>query len=77
MDQDHRRNRPRLLARASASRCALCPTDRVCAWDCVQGAGAEDIVIGAVLEQSRGWALTPHDPGTQAVQAALWALYNA
>ncbi len=77
MDQELNRNQSRLLVRASASRCAHCPTDRVCAWDCVQGAGTADIVVGAVLEQSHSWALASDDPGTQAVQEALWELYNA
>lgn len=62
----------RLLTRASESRCKHCPPDRVCAWDCVQGAGYEDIVIGAVLEQSKSWALEQPDP----VCRALWDTYN-
>ncbi len=66
----------RLLTRASEERCKHCPPDRVCAWDCVQGAGITDIVIGAMLEQSDSWALrqAPADQG--AVEQALWELFN-
>jgi hypothetical protein len=66
----------RLLTHATESRCACCPPDRVCAWACVQGAGIEDIVIGAVLEQSQDWALERRDPGQEAVHQALWETYN-
>lgn len=66
-----------LKARATETMCATCPPDRVCAWGCVQGMNHADIVIGAALEQSSGWARTHHDdPGTLATQHALWELYN-
>lgn len=68
----------RLLPRSTESRCRTCPPERVCAWDCVQGAGAADIVTGAALEQSANWALdstTP--PGTGAISRALWEVYNS
>lgn len=66
----------RLLQRASPTRCAHCPPDRVCAWACIQGAGYQDILIGAVLERSRSWALERAEPGQDAVQQALWEMYN-
>jgi hypothetical protein len=68
---------PRLLCRASESRCASCPPDRVCAWACIQGTGVEDIVIGAMLEQSQNWPLRSSDPECTAAQQALWETYNS
>jgi hypothetical protein len=67
----------RLLDRANENRCKHCPPDRVCAWDCVQGAGYEDIVIGAVLEQSQSWALEQSESAPDANRQALWDMYNA
>jgi hypothetical protein len=66
----------RLLIRPSESRCQRCPPDRVCAWACAQGAGIEDILIGAVLEQSRSWALESAEPAVKATDQALWDLFN-
>lgn len=64
----------RLLTRANECRCQNCPPDRVCAWACVQGAGTEDILIGAVLEQSRSWALQASESTEQQV---LWEMFNS
>lgn len=67
----------RLKTCASEARCANCPPERVCAWGCIQGAGHEDIVIGAVLEQSQSWALErADDPGLEATNRALWETFN-
>jgi hypothetical protein len=72
-----RTERPvRLLSRASESRCAHCPPERVCAWACVQGAGVEDILIGAVLEQSQNWALERTNLGLEETNRALWDAFN-
>ncbi len=67
----------RLLTRASECRCQNCPPNRVCAWDCVQGAGTADILIGAVLEQSQSWALETSEPGLAAANQGLWESFNA
>jgi hypothetical protein len=68
---------PRPLAHMSESRCQHCPPERVCAWDCIQGAGVADILIGAVLEQSQSWALETELPtGQEATHRALWVLFN-
>ncbi len=67
----------RLKTCSSATRCAQCPPDRVCAWACVQGAGYTDILIGAVLEQSDSWALQDAvDPGLEPTNQALWESFN-
>lgn len=66
----------RLLSRASESRCAHCPPERVCAWACIQGAGVEDILIGAVLEQSQTWTLERPEPRWEEADPALWDAFN-
>jgi len=66
-----------LLNCMNESRCQNCSPDRVCAWDCIQGAGIEDILIGAVLEQSLDWALFSEQPESQPVHQALWDSFNA
>lgn len=67
----------RLLTRANESRCQNCPPDRVCAWACVQGTSQRDILVGAVLEQSRSWAL--ESPGTESdtAEQGLWKAFNS
>lgn len=66
----------RLLTRANENRCQHCPPERICAWACVQGAGFEDIVIGAMLERGDSWALRYAQPDAHAAQQAMWELYN-
>ncbi len=69
-----------LLTQMNENRCEHCPPDRVCAWNCIQGAGIEDILIGAVLEQSQSWALdadmSNREPGQEATRRALWDIFN-
>jgi len=68
---------PTLKARARESCCAHCPPERVCAWSCVQGTSAADIVLGALLEQSDSWALRlPPEAGLEADRQALWESFN-
>ena len=43
---DHMTHRVRIRTRASQYQCETCPSERVYAWACVQGAGIEEIVIG-------------------------------
>jgi hypothetical protein len=67
----------RILTAASQFRCDRCPPERVCAWGCLQGAGIEEIVIGAalVLENAPGPAWT--DQGLLPSQEALWDSFNS
>ncbi|NLF76003.1 MAG: hypothetical protein GX573_09915 [Chloroflexi bacterium] len=67
----------RLLCRASETRCASCPPDRVCAWACVQGTSVEDIIIGAMLEQGLDWALRTSDAECATAHQALWETFNS
>lgn len=66
----------RPLTRMNEARCAQCPPDRVCAWDCIQGASPMDIIIGAALEQGESWALQAPDASRETVSQALWEMYN-
>lgn len=73
----HTPAQPDRTLRDRAARCALCPPDRVCAWCCEQGAGVEEILVGAVLATSTGWALEPgRTSADEAVSRALWETYN-
>ncbi len=67
----------RLLTHARESRCQNCPPDRVCAWACVQGTSQWDILVGAVLEQSRSWALESSGTESNTAERALWETFNS
>ena len=66
----------RPLTRMNEARCAQCPPERLCAWDCIQGASPMDMIIGAALEQSDNWALHAPDASHETVSRALWEVYN-
>lgn len=58
-------------------RCRNCPPDCICAWSCIQGAGIEEIVIGAALDEGQLWAQAQASaPGSEVVSRALWETYN-
>ncbi len=64
----------RVREAASPARCAACPPDRVCAWDCEQGLSVPDIEHGAQLLREGKLATPTLAPEAE---AALWARYNA
>jgi len=66
----------RLLDHPSECRCENCPPERVCAWACVQGMNIEDIIIGAMLEDSTNWAFQTERPEAEPVRQALWNSFN-
>ncbi|GEM_PF-2564474 len=72
--------RRQFSSRSSASphRCNECPPERICAWACVQGAGIEEIVVGAMLalEERISPAPFPCEPETQPITEAIWDSYN-
>lgn len=68
---------PRLRTTASRYQCACCPPQRVCAWDCVQGAAVPDILYGAVLALEGVSLGTGGMRGSEPTHAALWECYNA
>ncbi|HML22625.1 MAG TPA: hypothetical protein PKD09_13315 [Aggregatilinea sp.] len=66
------------LPRSDEARCRICPPERVCAWDCIQGANAEEIVINSLLEQRASSAPDIATPsGTDDTSRALWEVYNS
>jgi hypothetical protein len=67
----------RLLTHVRESRCQNCPPERVCAWACAQGTSYPDMLTGAVLEQSRSWALESPGTGADAPDPALWDAFNS
>ena len=55
------------------ARCDNCPPERVCAWDCEQGQGVLEIMMGeALAEQAR---LMP-PVGSEPTQQALYDIYT-
>ena len=57
------------------SRCDDCPPERVCAWDCEQGQGVLEILMGeALAEQARlAWQNTI---GSEPTRQALYDIYT-
>ena len=58
--------------------CANCLPDRVCAWDCEQGLGVLEILLGqALAEQARlAQPIVMPDPSLAPISEALWETYN-
>ena len=56
-------------------RCDNCPPERVCAWDCEQGQGVLEILMGeALAEQARlAWQ---NASGSEPTQQALYDIYT-
>ncbi len=57
------------------SRCEDCPPERVCAWDCEQGQGVLEILMGeALAEQARlDWSLASE---VKQVEQMLYEVYT-
>jgi len=58
--------------------CGNCPPDRVCAWDCEQGMGVLEILLGQALAERarRAPPIVMPDPELAPISAALWECYN-
>jgi hypothetical protein len=55
------------------ARCDDCPPERVCAWDCEQGQGVLEILMGeALAEQARSTLPI----GSEPTQQALYDIYT-
>ncbi len=67
----------RLRMTASRYQCDCCPPQRVCAWDCVQGAAVPDILYSAVLALEGTSSSMGRTQGNEPTHAALWECYNA
>lgn len=64
----------RARMRASAARCATCPPERVCAWDCEQGLSIPDIMNGVTLLLEG--KLNRAEPAPVPADRAIWQRYN-
>ena len=58
--------------------CENCPPDRVCAWDCEQGLGMLEILLGQALAEEARLArpIVMPDPNLAPISEALWETYN-
>jgi hypothetical protein len=66
---------PPELGPVDQARCDDCPPERVCAWDCEQGQGVLEILMGeALAEQAR----EPIELGLDAdpIERALYEIYT-
>ena len=64
---------PEAVGPVNPERCADCPPERVCAWDCEQGQGVLEIMMGeALAEQAR--AMLPS--GSEPTRQALYDIYT-
>ena len=56
-------------------RCDDCPPERVCAWDCEQGQGVLEVLMGeALAEQAR--QQLGIEPEVEPAQQALYEVYT-
>jgi hypothetical protein len=61
------------------ARCDDCPPERVCAWDCEQGQGVLEIMMGeALAAEARAASLTPikTEPDVEPIERALYEIYT-
>ena len=55
------------------ARCDNCPPERVCAWDCEQGQGVLEIMMGEALAEQARLQLPV---GSEPTQRALYDIYT-
>ena len=56
-------------------RCADCPPERVCAWDCEQGQGVLEIMMGEALAEQARLPL-PTESEAEPGQQVLYEIYT-
>ena len=67
----------RIRTIASEYQCEDCPPERVCAWGCIQGAGVEEIIIGAALAlEGTSWSLQMPVNEAEDISAPLMMTYT-
>lgn len=68
---------PKAVRPVDQDRCADCPPERVCAWDCEQGRGVLEIMMGeALAEQARRAARTPIGLDAEPIERVLYEIYT-
>ena len=61
------------------ARCDDCPPERVCAWDCEQGQGVLEVMMGeALAAEARVASLTPikTESDAEPIERALYEIYT-
>ncbi len=67
----------KLIGPVDQERCDDCPPERVCAWDCEQGQGVLEIMMGeALAEQARVAALEPIESEAESIERTLYEIYT-
>ena len=66
---------PRAIEPVDQARCDDCPPERVCAWDCEQGQGVLEILMGEALTDD---ARRPNktEPDVVVIERALYEIYT-
>jgi hypothetical protein len=65
----------RELGPVDQARCDKCPPERVCAWDCEQGQGLLEIMMGeALAEQAR--RPIELEPDAEPIDRVLYEIYT-
>lgn len=65
----------RAIEPVDQARCDDCPPERVCAWDCEQGQGVLEIMMGeALTDQVRQPLKT--EPDVAVIERALYEIYT-
>lgn len=57
------------------ARCDDCPPERVCAWDCEQGQGVLEIMMGEALTDQARQPLKV-EPDVVVIERALYEIYT-
>ena len=67
----------KLIEPVDQARCDDCPPERVCAWDCEQGQGVLEILMGeALADQARVAARKPIEPDDEPIEKVLYEIYT-
>lgn len=68
---------PKFLGAVDRDRCEACPPERVCAWDCEQGQGVLEIMMGeALAEQARLAARESIGLEAEPIDRVLYEIYT-
>lgn len=57
------------------ARCDDCPPERVCAWDCEQGQGVLEIMMGEALADEARQPIQL-EPDVEPIERALYEIYT-
>ncbi|MFN8597853.1 MAG: hypothetical protein U0559_16925 [Anaerolineae bacterium] len=66
----------KLIEPVDQARCDNCPPERVCAWDCEQGQGVLEILMGDALADQARDARKPIEPEVESIERTLYEIYT-